>query len=100
MKPHTQAVREAQAWNRILLAIKKRAKADNADASSLDVTNRDPGLQQLFRMEALADFLEGKSAEQPEEQPQAPADATPADATPAKATEAKPAKGKSEGGTL
>jgi hypothetical protein len=95
MKPHTQAVREAQAWNRILLAIKARAKADNADASSLDVTNRDPGLQQLFRMEALADFLEGKPAEQPEEQPQ-----TPADATPAKATEAKPAKGKSEGGTL
>jgi len=94
MKPHTQAVREAQAWNRIMLAIKKRAKAENADASGLDVTNRDPALQQMFRMEALADFLEAKPAEQPAEQP-----AKEAESKPAK-VEVKPAKAAGEGGTL
>ena len=96
MKPHTQAVREAQAWNRIMLAIKKRAKAENADASGLDVTNRDPALQQMFRMEALADFLE--AGDKPAEQPAKEAESKPA------TIEAKPAKpaatGKSEGGTL
>jgi hypothetical protein len=91
MKPHTQAVREAQAWNRILAAVKAQATAAGADSSALDVTNRDPALQQMFRMEALADFLEAKPAEQT---------ATSEETTPAKATEAKPAKGKSEGGTL
>jgi hypothetical protein len=82
MKPHTQAVREAQAWNRVLLAIKGRALAEGKDTSSLDVANRNPNLQRLFQLEAIADFLEGKTAEQPE--------ATPT-AQPAK-VEAKPSK--------
>lgn len=62
MKPHSQAVREAQAWDRILAAVKAQAKRDGVEVSGLDVTHRDPSLQQLFRMEALADFLEGKTA--------------------------------------
>ena len=65
MKPHTQAVREAQAWDRILAAIKAQAKANGVDAASLDVAHRVPGLQQLFRMEALADFLEGEESATP-----------------------------------
>lgn len=59
MKPHTQAVREAQAWERIQAAVKRLAKEAGVDVPGLDITHRDPGLQQLFRVEALADFLEG-----------------------------------------
>jgi hypothetical protein len=61
MKPHTLAVREAQAWDRILAAVKAKAKAEGVQVSGLDATHRDPALQQLFRMEALADLLEAQA---------------------------------------
>jgi len=64
MTPHSQAVRGAQAWDRIVVAIAKQAKAGGVRVNGLDATHRDPALQQLFRMEALADYLEGAS--QPE----------------------------------
>jgi hypothetical protein len=99
MKPHTQAVREAQAWNRIMAAIKANAYAVGLDSSSLDVTNRNPALQQMFRMEALADFLEAGMAPA-KHQVMEPDDTLPKTAEPTLAkVEAKPAKGK-EGGTL
>lgn len=68
MKPHTQAVREAQAWERIEAAAQRLAAEAGVQVVGLDATHRDPGLQQLFRMEALADFLEGATltAVQPE----------------------------------
>ena len=59
MKPQIQAVRGAQAWGRIEAAVAAQAKAAGVKVEGLDATHRDPGLQQLFRMEALADFLEG-----------------------------------------
>lgn len=58
MKPHAQAVRDAQAWERILAAAKMQAAANGVEATSLDATHRDPALQRLFRMEALAGILE------------------------------------------
>jgi hypothetical protein len=67
MKPHTLAVREAQAWDRILAAVKAKAKAEGVQVSGLDATHRDPALQQLFRMEALADLLEAQA--EPEAKP-------------------------------
>lgn len=84
MKPHTQAVREAQAWNRIMLAIKERATAEGKDVSVFDVTHRNPNLQELFQKEAVADYLD------PEGAAPAPAEATPT-AQPAK-VQVKPAK--------
>lgn len=58
MKPHTLAVREAQAWGRIETAAKVLAKRAGVQADGLDATHRDPSLQMLFRMEGLADLLE------------------------------------------
>jgi len=74
MKPHTQAVREAKAWNRIMLAIKERALAEGKDTSGFDVTHRNPNLQELFQKEAVADYLDPEGAappptEQPEPEP-------------------------------
>lgn len=83
MKPHTQAVREAQAWERIQAAVRKRAQAAGVEVAGLDVTHRDPSLQQLFRMEALADFLE---ADAPLAEPAAP---EPAEVKPAEVKEVK-----------
>ena len=62
MKPHTQAVREAQAWERIRTEAKRLAAEMGSDAQGLDATHRDVSLQQLFRVEALADFLAGVHA--------------------------------------
>jgi hypothetical protein len=93
MKPHTQAVREANAWNRILLAIKERATAEGKDVSVFDVTHRNPNLQELFQKEAVADYLDPEGAAPP------PAEATPTAqpakvaAKTAKATAAQPAEG-------
>lgn len=70
MKPHTQAVREAQAWARIQAAVEKRAAAAGVKVAGLDATHRDPSLQQLFRMEALAAYLESAVAPQAEPQPE------------------------------
>ena len=70
MKPHTQAVREAQAWARIQAAVEKRAAAAGVKVAGLDATHRDPSLQQLFRMEALAAYLESADAPQAEPQPE------------------------------
>lgn len=64
MKPHIQAVREAQAWDRILAAVEQQARAAGVEVNGLAATHRDPELQRLFRMEALADFLES-TAQQP-----------------------------------
>ena len=66
MKPHTQAVREAQAWERIRAAVKRLASEAGGDVPGLDATHRDAGLQQLYRVEALADFLEGATLPKPE----------------------------------
>jgi len=65
MKPHTQAVREAQAWERIRTEAKRLAAEMGSDAQGLDATHRDVSLQQLFRVEALADFLAGVHAAPP-----------------------------------
>lgn len=74
MKPHTQAVRQAQAWARIQAAVERRAAAAGVKVAGLDATHRDPSLQQLFRMEALADYLESDApAAQPAPEP-APAE--------------------------
>jgi hypothetical protein len=64
MKPHAQAVREAQAWDRILGAVTRQAQAAGVKTEGLDATHRDPSLQRLFRMEALAAHLEGVEAAQ------------------------------------
>lgn len=69
MKPHTQAVREAQAWERIWTEARRLAQESGRDAAGLDVTHRDVSLQQLFRVEALADFLAGVIAAKPEAAP-------------------------------
>ncbi len=61
MKPHAQAVREAQAWARIQAAIEQRAAAAGVKVEGFDATHRDPALQQLFRMEALAAYLEAEN---------------------------------------
>ena len=69
MKPHTQAVREAQAWARIQAAVQRQRAAAGGKVEGLDATHRDPVLQQLFRMEALAAYLEGAGAPANEEPP-------------------------------
>ena len=61
MKHQIRAVREAQAWQRIEAAIQVQAAAAGVKAVGLDATHRDPALQQLFRVEALADYLEAQN---------------------------------------
>ena len=70
MKPHTQAVREAQAWERIQAGVEKQGAAAGVKVAGPDATHRDPSLQQLFRMEALAAYLESAGAPQAEPQPE------------------------------
>ena len=58
MTPNSKAVREAKAQERILASARVLARRAGIQADGLDTTHRDPGLQVLFRTEALADFLE------------------------------------------
>jgi len=85
MKPQIQAVRFAQAWASIEESVTAEAKAAGVKVEGLDATHRDPELQQLFRMEALAAFYKGKRT--PAQEPVKPAKEAPK-------VEAKPTGGK------